>query len=106
MISQFHTSLLYLLGRKLGMDKRDAEEADVLDLARRRLRDIDQFAGVDRDRALRDFQGDPLSFDRLYESSQKTLDAANRTALGIERLVDRINRPQPVIVLNQNPGGG
>lgn len=71
-----------------------------IDLARRRLGDIDLFSGKDRTTALRDFKGDPLAFDRLYESSQRTLDATTRTALGVERLVERIQRPQPVIVTN------
>lgn len=54
--------------------------------ARDRLRDFNRFAGADRRTALRDFDGDPLAFDRLFESSQRNFEAADRAAAGIERL--------------------
>jgi len=40
--------------------------------ARDRLNQINGLSGVDRGAALRNFQGDPLVFDRLYEAAQST----------------------------------
>lgn len=54
--------------------------------ARDRLNDFSRFSGRSRADALRDFQGDPLAFDRLYESSQRNIDATTKAALGIEKL--------------------
>jgi hypothetical protein len=54
--------------------------------ARDRLRDIGRFSGVSRTDALRSFEGDPLAFDRLFESSQRNFEATNRTAAAMERL--------------------
>lgn len=42
--------------------------------AQAQLDRINQFAGKDRDRALREFKGDPLAFDRLYAAAQSQRD--------------------------------
>jgi len=46
--------------------------------------------------ALRNYQGDPLNFDRLYSAANGTQKAADRT----NELLEKINRGLPVIVMN------
>lgn len=56
--------------------------------ARDRLNDFNRFSGKDRLSALRDFEGDPLAFDRLFETSQRNLEASERAAAAAEQLTD------------------